>query len=227
MSWSTISPAFLKQGEPTRFAFEGACRNAGVRSSLCLEGWRWPDADHTAVEVVAAALAQNRRSPSDDGGRGNPSSPTPIPSKASARFAAAASPSRLIVAERNGKAVKYCCDSCASMAAAELRPKEHRRMSIADYLAFSAARSAETERLRSRNCEQCGSFFAARDERRHYCSRSCFARLSPQSGRSANACTAAQVFKPKNTGGKGVSRYCSREMRRCHADQRAGRRCNA
>ncbi|CAA0095055.1 Uncharacterised protein [Starkeya nomas] len=198
----------LKQGEPTRFAFEGACRN-GVRSSLCLEGWRWPDADHTAVEVVAAALAQIG-AVRPTWWQGQPEFADTDTSKGFCAFRRCGKPIPIDRGERNGKAVKYCCDSCASMAAAELRRKEHRRMSIADYLAFSAARSAETERLRSRNCEQCGSFFATRDERRNYCSRSCFAD-SRRKWQERECLHCGAVFKPKNTGGKGVSRYCSRE----------------
>jgi hypothetical protein len=45
----------LKRGEPTRFAFEGVCRH-GIRSSLCLQGWRWALADRVADDVVSAAL---------------------------------------------------------------------------------------------------------------------------------------------------------------------------
>lgn len=45
----------LKLGEPTYFAFEGACRHA-LRKALVLKGWPWPDADKAAGEVVRVAL---------------------------------------------------------------------------------------------------------------------------------------------------------------------------
>jgi hypothetical protein len=45
----------LRRAEPTPFALEGAMR-ASIRSRLCLRGWRWPDADRAAVEVVLIAL---------------------------------------------------------------------------------------------------------------------------------------------------------------------------
>ncbi|WP_424992404.1 hypothetical protein [Oceaniradius stylonematis] len=45
----------LKTGEPTKFAFEGACRH-GLRSALCLEGWQWAEADRVAAEIVSVAL---------------------------------------------------------------------------------------------------------------------------------------------------------------------------
>lgn len=47
--------AIMRAVEPTPFAAEGPCR-AGIRSALCLQGWRWPDADAAAAEIVAAAL---------------------------------------------------------------------------------------------------------------------------------------------------------------------------
>lgn len=50
------STAFiLRLGEPTYFAFEGACRH-DLRSRLCLEGWAWQDADTAAAEIVSSAL---------------------------------------------------------------------------------------------------------------------------------------------------------------------------
>lgn len=45
----------LKQGEPTKFAFEAFCRH-DLRSGLCLAGWPWADADTAAADVVQAAL---------------------------------------------------------------------------------------------------------------------------------------------------------------------------
>lgn len=46
----------MKLAEPTPFAAEGSCR-AGVRASLCTQGWRWIDADQMAAVLVSAALA--------------------------------------------------------------------------------------------------------------------------------------------------------------------------
>lgn len=45
----------LAQGEPTKFAFEGACRH-GLRSQLCLEGTAWAAADKFAAAIVGEAL---------------------------------------------------------------------------------------------------------------------------------------------------------------------------
>lgn len=47
--------AIMREAEPTPFACEGPCR-AGIRSSLCLQGWKWADADIVAAEIVTAAL---------------------------------------------------------------------------------------------------------------------------------------------------------------------------
>lgn len=45
----------LRTGEASKFEFEASCRH-GLRSSLCLQGWTWADADLIAAEIVAAAL---------------------------------------------------------------------------------------------------------------------------------------------------------------------------
>lgn len=45
----------LRDADPTPFAFESAARH-GIRGSLCLQGWRWADADRAAAEVIADAL---------------------------------------------------------------------------------------------------------------------------------------------------------------------------
>ncbi|MBX9452050.1 MAG: hypothetical protein KL801_09445 [Mesorhizobium sp.] len=47
--------AIMRTVEPTPFAAEGPCR-AGIRASLCLQGWAWANADAVAAEIVAAAL---------------------------------------------------------------------------------------------------------------------------------------------------------------------------
>lgn len=47
--------SILRDGRPTLFAFEGACRH-GLRIRLILEGWRWQRADDAAAEIVARAL---------------------------------------------------------------------------------------------------------------------------------------------------------------------------
>lgn len=45
----------MRHVEPTAFAAEGPCRH-GIRASLCLQGWKWANADAVAAEIVAAAL---------------------------------------------------------------------------------------------------------------------------------------------------------------------------
>lgn len=47
---------FLREGFPTVFALEGACRT-GLRSGLCLEGWNWQAADTAASQAVSLALS--------------------------------------------------------------------------------------------------------------------------------------------------------------------------
>lgn len=45
----------MREAEPTPFVMEGPCR-AGIRSSLCLKGWTWAQADLIAAQIVTAAL---------------------------------------------------------------------------------------------------------------------------------------------------------------------------
>ena len=52
--------AFMRQEweegrTPTKLNHEGTARTS-LRASLCLQGWRWRDADDMAAEIVAAAL---------------------------------------------------------------------------------------------------------------------------------------------------------------------------
>jgi hypothetical protein len=51
----TAVAVILDRGEPTQFALEATCRHA-LRSRLCLQGWRWAEADAVAFDIVAKAL---------------------------------------------------------------------------------------------------------------------------------------------------------------------------
>ena len=51
---STIA-AILREGEPTPFAHEAACRH-GLRIRLIFEAWGWADADALSADIVATAL---------------------------------------------------------------------------------------------------------------------------------------------------------------------------
>ncbi|MFD1482994.1 hypothetical protein [Paracoccus nototheniae] len=47
---------FVEGRTATLFGLEGPMRHA-MRETLCLQGWQWADADDTARQLVAAALA--------------------------------------------------------------------------------------------------------------------------------------------------------------------------
>lgn len=47
--------AILREGESSKFEFEASCRH-GLRTSLCLKGWSWGEADETAAAIVHRAL---------------------------------------------------------------------------------------------------------------------------------------------------------------------------
>jgi hypothetical protein len=46
----------IEAGGPSRFLYEAACR-AGIRSGLCVSGWRWTEADAAACDAVSRGLA--------------------------------------------------------------------------------------------------------------------------------------------------------------------------
>lgn len=50
-----VAVHILKQGEASKYEFEAFCRH-DLRSRLCLEGWRWSEADTAAADVVGTAL---------------------------------------------------------------------------------------------------------------------------------------------------------------------------
>ncbi|MER9306788.1 hypothetical protein [Mesorhizobium sp. M0496] len=199
----------MKQGDTTPFSFEGACRH-GVRSSLCLDGWPWLDADICAAEVIAAALNKiGAMRPTWWQGQ-----PEYADTDTSRGFCAHRRCGRPIPTDRgirNGKPVKYCCDECGSTAAEEMRRREGRRVSMAEWLALCAARSSEKERQRSRNCDQCGEFMLTRDPKDRYCSRGCFhiAQRKYEQRTCENA-ACGMMFTPKNSGRGKVTRYCSK-----------------
>lgn len=201
----------MKLGEPTPFAFEGSCRH-GVRSSLCLDGWGWADADDAAVDVITRAM--------NIIGLVRPTwwqgQPEYADTDTSRGFCAAPKCQRPIPIERGmtaGTAARYCSDFCKSAAHSARLYRDGPKTDLATYLAAQAAKSAETERQRSRNCAnaECGKFFVTKDPKRKYCSRSCWdAREKIYQERPCERPECDNVFTPKNSG-KTVSRYCSRE----------------
>ncbi len=202
-----LTARILKTGEPTVFAFEGACR-AGIRASLCLEGWKWADADDAARAVIGRALNQiGAERPTWNQGQ-----PEYVSLAGTARTHCARCGGKIDEdrGSTNGTPVRYCSDLCAHNAMAERKRLSGEKVSLAEYLATCAARSAQTMEERATDCAHCGTVFVTRRADRKFCSRECYAEAKTKwQDRECLHC--GTVFKPKNSGGKGVSRYCSRE----------------
>jgi hypothetical protein len=197
----------LKLGQPTAFAFEGACRH-GIRSRLCLDGWSWMDADAAAADVLSASLSQIGMT-RPTWWQGQPEYADTDTSRGFCSYRRCGRPIPIERGIRNGKPVKYCSDHCGHMVHAETIRRDGHKFTLAEYLAACSARTAETLRTHSRNCDQCGTFFATSNADRKYCSRGCFFKAAKKL-QDRNCLQCGETFSPKNSGAKGVSRYCSR-----------------
>ena len=207
--------AILKAGEPTRFAFEGACRQ-GIRRSLVLTGWRWQDADANAALVIETAFKRMGVERPDwwqgqweyadtDTSRGwcahtRCHKPLPIDRKSS-----------------NGTPVKYCGIECKQAAHSARIQRDGNKYALAEWLAVCADRSHKTIEERSGNCEACGTPFLSRVASAKFCSHVCFARaVTKHPDKPCERC--GTMFKPRYNAGKGISRFCSTA---CSAEARA------
>ncbi len=158
----------LRTGQPTFFAFEGACRT-GLRSSLCLHGWPWHDADAAAADVVAAALAQI--------GAVRPTYQQAQPEWTEEGF----SPIRRTRCRCcDGKLpedsdASFCSKICASIHYAQTAQKFGEKQDRATYLARRQAETVERRRQREVNCEHCREPFviAKAGAPQRFCSKTC------------------------------------------------------
>ncbi|TPJ28020.1 hypothetical protein [Mesorhizobium sp. B2-7-2] len=153
----------LKAGDPTYFEFEASCRH-GLRSSLCLQGWSWNDAENAAADVVSAALKQiGAVRPTWDEAQG-------LVLEQGATKLERAHCVRCSAPIPAGEAVagKYCDDLCRHAAVKEKHRRSGEAMTMAELrLARAAARPAP------KPCEQCGNIFKPTSDERRFCSSEC------------------------------------------------------
>lgn len=180
----------LKTWRNSRFEHEGACR-AGLRSALCLEGWRWVEADNCAAEIVGQALNRiGAMRPTWAEGQ-----PEVVDTNLITRTRCVHCGGN-IPEERADPRVKYCSDRCRSSSYARKAAASHETMTRVEYLAKSTLKTERTIRERSGHCEQCGTFFVAVLRDRRFCSPACSGlarRLIPES--ECQNC--GKTFKPK------------------------------
>lgn len=201
--------SILKAGYPTKFAHESACRH-GLRGALCLEGYRWHDADAAASSILSEALHRIGavRPPWWEGQREYSDTDT---SRGFCAYSRCGKPIPIDRGVGHWNPTKFCSDECGTYAKNERTRQFGKKYSLAEYLAMSAARSQRTIEKHSGDCEICGKHFLSRHAGRRYCSRRCFtAAKTVHAERPCARC--GTVFKPKDTGKPhGVSKYCSRE----------------
>lgn len=152
----------MRAAEPTPFAAEGPCR-AGIRESLCLDGWRWSRADDEAADIVAAALAEvGARRPTWQQGQPEYTQPgaLPILREDCARCRKPLPPGHY----------KFCCTPC-SVAYHEAR--RHREWGEMDSLNRAARRAAWSAKQPHQDCPHCGMRFQPNRPKQRFCSFTC------------------------------------------------------
>lgn len=219
----------LDCGRSSKFEYEAAARH-GLRSALCLEGWRWPEADRVAASIVEEALRRlGAQRPA--WWQGQPEYADTDTSRGGCAREGCGKPIPIERVSSNGVAVKYCSDFCKSNAHAARQRESGGLMDMATYLAACAARSRKTQEARAAQCDHCGRHFLTRTAGRKYCSRACFhAANAANHERPCENC--GKLFKSKDTGPRaGWTRYCSKGCaaigRRKEREPRACPSCGA
>lgn len=152
----------MRTVEPTPFAAEGPCR-AGVRSSLCLQGWAWADADAVAAEIVAAALnIVGARRPTWQ--QGQPEWTQPGVHKI--RYDRCRSCKGPLPETH----FSFCCRECGDA----WRAKNAYRGELEDLAAYARARRAAwSAKQAARVCEGCGVSYQPKRPNQRFCSQVC------------------------------------------------------
>lgn len=159
--------ALLREGRPTHFAYEASCRH-GIRSALCVDGWKWQEADQTADDVVSAAFRQL-----------GATRPTWLQGQLEYTEATA---SRCLHCRRampdyeEGGRRRYCSHLCSIRFRQIRYMEDHREEAKA---ASQVWRDTRREAQPPRACEWCGTMFKPLDlgkRPQRFCGKSCIAR---------------------------------------------------
>ncbi|RWK06522.1 hypothetical protein [Mesorhizobium sp.] len=217
--------AILQQGHPTHFAYEGATTH-GLRSSLCLQGWPWLDADTAAKDVVDAALRQiGAVRPTWQQGQISYTEESTIDHTRCANEDCG----RPVAIGDNGRWRKYCSSECMSRHHAKMADRFGFRRTRAEYLAFHAAnREKRKQATAQRDCAWCGRMFLHLDRRSEpqaYCCDACrkaavSAALRKLAEKACARC--GTMFRPKYAKAKFCGKECmalafSRPVKPCEA----------
>lgn len=154
--------AMMHAAEPTQFAVEGPCR-AGIRASLCLQGWTWGQADAEAALIVLSALATaGARRPTWQQGQPEYCQDGHVP-QARERCVRCAKP----LPEGN---YRFCGSVCAQAAKVDRNRKRDREALLAQE---RAARAAWTARQPEQHCKSCERAFRPKHVGAKFCSHQC------------------------------------------------------
>lgn len=217
------------------FENEGSTR-AGIRSALCLQGYRWEVSDHEAALLVGEAIkAVGAARPSWEQGQRDY-----YAASVYCRWCAVPLPEEEQLGQRNGQ---YCSGVCAKAALTyRIRASDCRDRSIIE----TAYRAVRREASPERTCEECGisfkpfafsrvsqkyctticrdkanrkyhakpcavcqePFFPKRPSQ-YFCSKACMGEsMKTIQERTCSHC--GDVFRPKNEWG-GRGNFCSKE----------------
>lgn len=163
----------LREGQPTAFAFEGACRH-GVRSGLCLDGWPWRDADAVATEVVEAAL-KRIGTVRPTWWQGQPESAAEGLVFVERTFCECCG-AKMPKAEgiQTGWEKRYCSKLCNEKARHRYERNYGKQRSIAELHMAQKAMGERKRQKRETICRKCGELFVPNQSSMGlYCSRTC------------------------------------------------------
>ena len=199
----------LKTGQPTHFAYEGACRY-GLRSGFIRDGWSWTEADTTAADIVATALRFiGAKRPSWKEGQPEHSQEgfSPIEHTRCVRCGGK-------IPETNpnsGWERRYCSNVCSNGDRLQRERISGERFTLAQYWAAMAVRGEAKRRERERPCEWCGTIYIQphATEPSRFCSKSCTAKATGEKRKRFKPCEACG--KRYHVSGPGAGkRYCSK-----------------
>lgn len=152
----------MREAEPTHFAVEGPCR-AGIRRSLCLQGWTWAGADTVAAEIVLSALNRvGAKRPDWYQGQPEYTQPGALP----------------ILRENCVRCARplpdghrtFCGPVCAQAAKID---RQRDRWNEESYAAWKASHAAWQARQPEQTCEGCGGMFRPKRKGQRFCTYQC------------------------------------------------------
>lgn len=195
-------------GLPTVFEPEGACRH-GLRSSLCLQGWSWSDADHCATQIISTVLRKlGAIRPTWQQGQPEWTQDGHAPVERQ-RCAVCGNP---MEPSHHTSPRIYCSDVCRTAAYRERARATREKQTRDEWKASVAAEKAQYRKQRERDCDHCGKAFIRRIEKpmQRFCSKTCADQSGDRRQLADRPCLhCGTMFRPKGDRSKYCSLRCS------------------